>query len=1108
MKLLRFVLAAFLTLAAAGVDARPRGSAPGATSFNGGLSETNLAGVEFNFLNIWKSAQNWSTITGGNYPDPDAATGFNFDVNGYPRNIISGGLRSLMVIPTDAQRSWADVVFNVTGAYTHTWDGGGTLYLSGFTLVSGSLTSAPGSVGNVITLRPTTNRPLIGITAVTSSTDYPRNFNLYYTADQADVTAGLVTSVQLRARWAQMKIGVIRFLNFQAGYSGGGNQTMLTNWASRKPVGHWTYGAEEIRTAQYASGMTMPVADHFALTFNDPVYGTAAAVDKQTIQTRWPASQAGTRSYLDYNGREDLICNPQGQPADPTSTIPNTGVPAIDQYTTLIYDALLQCWLNFSSGGASPGTRFLDNGVPPEIQLQFAKELGAHPYFLTPTYASDAGTGAGQLTDFMSNFIDMARAAAPPWMKPIWEPPNEWWNNAAAFYVTPWSGNRQLVRNGGARPGQTATPPFQVTSMTWGLAQSVTGTGTGAGGNIRLTVASTASMTTGEMRTVSLVTGTVEANGVWPITVIDGTHVDLDGSTFVNAWVSGGTVSGQSTMQVSGTLPPVGAQLVGLNNQPSGFNGFNTPIGYVTSVGASSITFDATPTNASTWAGNSSAATLTLVGSTVSVTYTTADRNAIVLSTTGTIPAPLVAGTVYYVRTGGAGGTPFQLAATPGGAAIDFSAGSQSGTHTAVQVIALSPATGDIHNDYGTAASNLGQLLQSKYGVADPKNQNEYKFAIGVQGGIANFYPSNTAGSDPRATSKHLVLTSGDPANMTKLYASHISPANYYSVSAYGSGAQETALSNRWNGTLFTAGIVNGVMTVASFQNAGTQNMANGQVVFGYGLPAPFGAGQVTIISGPGSGAGVYTLSDLTINVASGTQMYSGADATAVQEYINSASWTEITATIDNGAGGSGNQMVVSSITGGSFNDTLYLNNLLSGSPVTLSTSISSQSSGVTGGTGTYVVSRNYLVASPTTFTVGGSFSLQQVNVNLANWKRWAISFNIRKMVNYEGGNSPDYTDTAGGTNTSSTTFAKLNLLRFASKWAANSSLWPNGMQSVLAQNYAYVDGLTDATFTAEYPSSYYFEGRYPSNNAWAVLEDIYDPLTPPQVQAIIDYNN
>lgn len=65
-----------------------------------------------------------------------------------------------------------------------------------------------------------------------------------------------------------------------------------------------------------------------------------------------------------------------------------------------------------------------------------------------------------------------------------------------------------------------------------------------AAGLIRLSVASTATFATSQVKTVSDVLGTTEANGTWTITVVDATHIDLQGSTFVNAYVSGGTIGG------------------------------------------------------------------------------------------------------------------------------------------------------------------------------------------------------------------------------------------------------------------------------------------------------------------------------------------------------------------------------------------------------------------------------------------------------------------------------------------------------------------------------------------------------------------------------------
>jgi hypothetical protein len=70
----------------------------------------------------------------------------------------------------------------------------------------------------------------------------------------------------------------------------------------------------------------------------------------------------------------------------------------------------------------------------------------------------------------------------------------------------------------------------------------VTGAAAGTGGTVELTVASTANMSTNDVCRVSGVTGTTEANGAWQVSVIDATHIGLQGSTFANAYISGGSV--------------------------------------------------------------------------------------------------------------------------------------------------------------------------------------------------------------------------------------------------------------------------------------------------------------------------------------------------------------------------------------------------------------------------------------------------------------------------------------------------------------------------------------------------------------------------------------
>jgi hypothetical protein len=75
-------------------------------------------------------------------------------------------------------------------------------------------------------------------------------------------------------------------------------------------------------------------------------------------------------------------------------------------------------------------------------------------------------------------------------------------------------------------------------------ALTITGAANNGSGLIRLAVAATATFTTGQTKTVSDVLGTTEANGTWVITVVDPTHIDLQGSSFVNGYLSGGTIGG------------------------------------------------------------------------------------------------------------------------------------------------------------------------------------------------------------------------------------------------------------------------------------------------------------------------------------------------------------------------------------------------------------------------------------------------------------------------------------------------------------------------------------------------------------------------------------
>ena len=94
-------------------------------------------------------------------------------------------------------------------------------------------------------------------------------------------------------------------------------------------------------------------------------------------------------------------------------------------------------------------------------------------------------------------------------------------------------------------------PVFVEFEFAAGLNLTVTGAVSGTGGAVKLTIGYTSGwgtlgnptdgLATGDSVAVQGIVGTTEANGTWTITVNDGTHITLTGSTFVHAYTTGGT---------------------------------------------------------------------------------------------------------------------------------------------------------------------------------------------------------------------------------------------------------------------------------------------------------------------------------------------------------------------------------------------------------------------------------------------------------------------------------------------------------------------------------------------------------------------------------------
>lgn len=114
--------------------------------------------------------------------------------------------------------------------------------------------------------------------------------------------------------------------------------------------------------------------------------------------------------------------------------------------------------------------------------------------------------------------------------------------------------NQRTTQQTGEPPGgsnqKPGTDPNAVTYRT------VTGAINNGSGLIRLTVATTNGMITGQYVTVQDVGGVSAANANWTITVIDSTNVDLQGSVFAGTYTSGGYLINNPSLPYNFTEVP------------------------------------------------------------------------------------------------------------------------------------------------------------------------------------------------------------------------------------------------------------------------------------------------------------------------------------------------------------------------------------------------------------------------------------------------------------------------------------------------------------------------------------------------------------------------
>ena len=380
---------------------------------NGGHGQINLNfvgnGGDFPFINHFKISGDWAFFDGSSSPDPTT-----LDVNGYPTVITNGGCQTLTSIPS----AQAMASIGRTNRYIVRWTGNGTICLRiAYTFVSASAGVTYNSSQSTFTSSAGSGRIVIDnpweqfTYAITGGT--VTDIVLVHEADEAAYDAGEVFSPIFKAAIAEGGIGYLRFLNWFAI-----NLCCMSNWASRKPVGYFTYNGSEMRSNMF--GRTSGTSTAYTMAAPSSFTGL---VDKATVLARFHVNGAnGCTLQVGATAAKPLWCF-RGTTVD-TDTLPLAGITG-----HCMYDATLDGWY-LMGGNSANGECFLNNGVPPELCLRLCAEVGAHIWFNVPHYALTP------MSDFTTQLAAYCLANAPSWMICSFEPSNEVWNTAFGFNQT------------------------------------------------------------------------------------------------------------------------------------------------------------------------------------------------------------------------------------------------------------------------------------------------------------------------------------------------------------------------------------------------------------------------------------------------------------------------------------------------------------------------------------------------------------------------------------------------------------------------------------------------------------------------------------------------
>jgi hypothetical protein len=380
-------------------------------SQSSGGSQLNVnyaqTGGEFPFINLVKSLDRWAWVSDSTVVEPDALNDMGYPASNAAISAKSG-IFNLVFAPGHTYRA---------ANYVVGWSGTGTIYAPTGTR-TGSNTGTDGRFTLDITSSTLDQiRISIGISAIDDG-DPITDLWLCHADDEAALLAGEVFGVKFKERIIASGVSVIRPMDWVDG-----NKNICTTWATRKPVGYVFWHGPEMRASLYA-GLTTGTQPDYTITF-----GTGGPVDKMTVITKIHSTATSDSVTLNLNGTGAVSVLDQSGDA-----ITSGSRPTVNFLATFIYDAQLSGWLMI--GGRSGSPYGLNNGVPPEICLQLCLETGCHPHFPQPYLTATPATD--YMTE-LATMCKAKQDTVAPWMVPRFECVNELWNFANGFYGTRYS---------------------------------------------------------------------------------------------------------------------------------------------------------------------------------------------------------------------------------------------------------------------------------------------------------------------------------------------------------------------------------------------------------------------------------------------------------------------------------------------------------------------------------------------------------------------------------------------------------------------------------------------------------------------------------------------